>query len=90
MTIRIRTKRPPNGIAQPVTGNIQVTDEHGNEVRSITRLNIHTDIGDVVRANVEIFIDELDIHAEESMVYVDKDGNKYKMIEEAIKVTPLA
>jgi len=82
MTVRIRTKLPPTGEPQPVIGNIEITDQDGNELPLVTGLTIQTKIGDVVRANIELFIDELEIHAEEEITYIDKDGNKYKMIEE--------
>lgn len=84
MTIRIETNNQDTSLPA-VQRDVKVYDSNGNEIPRIAYLNVSFEPDDCVRAEVGVHVSGMSISAEESMVYVDKDGNKYKMIQKAIE-----
>ena len=78
ITVRDKSKNTP----QKTQGNILVTDENGKEIKHITSLKIHTEINDIIKADISTMIGGLDINAHPTFnnTYTDNKGNLYKRV----------
>ena len=79
ITVRDKSKNTP----QKTQGNILVTDENGKEINHITSLKIHTEIDDIIRADISTMIGGIDINAHPTFnnTYMDNKGNLYKRVQ---------
>ena len=80
--INISTKDKTRNIIQKTQNNILVTDENGKEIKNIASLKIHTEVDDVIRADVSTFVSDLNINAHPKFnnTYIDDEGFLYKRV----------
>jgi hypothetical protein len=80
--INITTRDKSKTKIQRTQGNILVTDENGKEIDHITSLKIHTEIDDIIRADISTMICGIDINAHPTFnnTYRDDKGYLYKRV----------
>ena len=60
----------------------KVTDEKGNMLPGITDATIRIKPGDLIRAELNIFVSSIDLDCQENKIFKDGEGNRYKSLED--------
>ena len=63
-----------------ISKNIQFLDDDDKQIKNIADCKIEIKPGDVARATITIFAEDINLECKETMIYTDGKGNKYKKI----------
>jgi len=60
--------------------NIRFLDDDDKPINNILDCKIDIQPGDVAKATLTIFVEDINLECKETMIYTDGKGNKYKKI----------